>query len=261
LLGYSSSGGKAPSTWGGEDISRWHDAQVRGHLGHGVEATLHLSDLLNVPDVLGLVEAAQNVLDDLAVVEPLLKQGLGGHLLSLNGLHRLDGALAAWGGLSLRDFSLPLAALGLLAGSRGGRTAGTTVVTVNALHVVAEVPLAGESISGSGAVATKVAAQERLVTVAVETVGLTLMTEKAGGRRESSTLARLGLAAVGLEVRVDEPVVVALELFGLVVAARLALPGAVKQTISLGHGVLVERVVPSRLSLVALSARCEGRRE
>lgn len=35
-------------------------------------------------------------------------------------------------------------------------------------------------------------------------MGLALMSEKAGGRREAGVLAGLHLAAVGLQVRVDE---------------------------------------------------------
>jgi hypothetical protein len=78
------------------------------------------------------------------------------------------------------------------------------MVVVDALHVVPEVPLAGESISGHGTLTSLVDAKERLVTMAMESVGLTLMAKEARSRREAGALARLGLAAVGLQVRVHE---------------------------------------------------------
>jgi hypothetical protein len=53
------------------------------------------------------------------------------------------------------------------------------MVVVDALHVVPEVPLAGESISGHGTLTSLVDAKERLVTMAMESVSLTLMAEEA----------------------------------------------------------------------------------
>jgi len=56
--------------------------------------------------------------------------------------------------------------------------------------------------------------------------------------------------------------VVALELLGLVVAARGALPWAVEQTVLLaGESILVEVVVPGRFTFAAHPARAESRGE
>jgi hypothetical protein len=49
-----------------------------------------------------------------------------------------------------------------------------------------------------------ICAPVRLLTVAVHGVGLTLMAEKAGGRREPGVLATLNLAAVRLKVGVHK---------------------------------------------------------
>jgi hypothetical protein len=54
--------------------------------------------------------------------------------------------------------------------------------------------------------------------------------------------------------------VVALELFGLVVAAGLALPWAVKEPIGLGLRVLVQVVIPCRRLTIAAGAAAKGRR-
>lgn len=70
--------------------------------------------------------------------------------------------------------------------------------------MVTEVPLARESISGDGTLTAIVDAKERLLAMAVETVGLTLMAEEAGSGGKSSTFAGLSLAAIRLQVRVNE---------------------------------------------------------
>lgn len=78
------------------------------------------------------------------------------------------------------------------------------MVVVHTLHVVLEVPLAGEAVSRNTALATFILAQEGLVTMAMETMSLTLVAKQASGGREPGTLAGLGLAAVGLQVGVHE---------------------------------------------------------
>lgn len=191
--------------------SSGHDAGLRrnairgrgGHLGHGVEVLLNLSDLVHASNVLGLLQQAEHLLDSAAVVHPLLDKGLSSGLLGLLGGHHLLGCLTA-GGIGV--VALPLAALGLanLGNSRRGRSAGAANIVVHTLHVVLEVPLAREAISGNVTLTAIIGATERAVAVSVKTVSLALVAEKAGSRREAGTLTSIGLAAVGLQVRVDK---------------------------------------------------------
>lgn len=166
--------------------------------------SLNFGDLLDGLRVLWLVESTKDLLHNLAAVHPLLQQGLGRRLLGLSGLNRLHRCLAAGNGLGLRSIRLSLAALGLLVGSRGRRASGATVVVVDTLHVVSEVPLARKTISGDSTLTSFIHAQEGLVTMTMKTVRLTLMTEEAGSRGEASTLAGLGLATVRLQVGVNK---------------------------------------------------------
>jgi len=114
-------------------------------------------------------------------------------------------------------------------------------------------------MSGKRAFAALISAEIRLLTMAMHGVGLTLMPEEASSGRKPGVLATLNLAAVGLQVGINELVVVALQLLGLVVAARFSLPWAVEQAILSGICVLVEIMVPCRLTIAAQTARVEGR--
>jgi hypothetical protein len=137
--------------------------------------------------------------------------------------------------------------------------------------VVAQVPLARESVARNSTLTALVNTKERLVAVAMESVGLALMAEEASSRRKAGALARLGLAAVGLQVRVNEfagrvsthhlnlqvnnfLLIVALELLGSVTAARLALPGAVVKSILKGGSLLVKVMIAGRLAVAVLAA-------
>lgn len=53
--------------------------------------------------------------------------------------------------------------------------------------------------------------------------------------------------------------VVALELFSLVVAGRVTLPGAVEEAIGLGYGILVQGMIPGRRLTVATGTTSECR--
>lgn len=53
------------------------------------------------------------------------------------------------------------------------------MVVMNTLHVVTQVPLAGESISRNGALTALINTEERLVAMTMESVGLTFMAEEA----------------------------------------------------------------------------------
>ena len=245
------------------------------HAVHGLKALLNLGNVMNVPGILGLAHAAEHVFDSLAVVHPLVQERLCRYLGFLR-RGALLGSLAAGVGLGVGSISLTLASLGWLRSGRCSwrRATGASVVVVDALHVVLEVPLSRESISRQAALATVILAKERLLAVAMESVGLTLMSKKAGSGRETSSLASVGLASIWLEVRVDkfailmlgggtgqpriemaDLLVVALQLLGLVVAARLSLPRAVVESILARAGVLVQIMAPSRLTI---SARCES---
>jgi hypothetical protein len=70
--------------------------------------------------------------------------------------------------------------------------------------VILEVPLAGESASSVGALATFIGAEVGLIPMAVHGVGLTLMAEEACGRRKPGIFTRLNLAAVWLEMGIHE---------------------------------------------------------
>lgn len=145
------------------------------------------------------------------------------------------------------------------------------MIVVNTLHVVAQVPLARESVSRNSTLTALVNTKERLVAVAMESVGLALMAEEASSRREAGALARLGLAAVGLQVGVNEfagrvsthhlnlqvnsfLLIVALELLGSVTAAGLALPGAVVESILKRSSLLVKVMIAGRLAVAVLAA-------
>ena len=186
-----------------------HDAGLRsdgargGHLGHSIEMLLHLSNLLDTTDIRGLLQAAEHLLDSNAVFHPLLNEGLGSRLLGLLGRHNLLGRLAAGG---LGALTLPLAALRLtnLGSGRRGRGVGAAGIVVYTLHMVLEVPLAREAISGNVTLAVLIGAAERAFAVSVEAMSLTLVAEEASRGREAGTLTGLSLAAVRLQVRVDE---------------------------------------------------------
>lgn len=181
-------------------------AHGESHLAHGGETALGLLDELDVPGVLGLAEAANDVLKGLLVRDPLLNQGPGSRSLPGSSLDNggLDGGLAGRRGSGLGGV-LALAALGnLLASDGSGGGSGKTVVVVDTAHVVPKVPLTREAIAVHGAVAAIIGAQERLVSVAVHGMSLALVTEEASSGREAGVLARGVLATVGLQVGVNK---------------------------------------------------------
>jgi len=77
---------------------------------------------------------------------------------------------------------LTLLALGWCRRGWGSRSIalGMSWVVVYTLHVVAKVPVAGEAISLDTSLAAFIAAQERLVSMSVHSMGLTLVAEQAG---------------------------------------------------------------------------------
>lgn len=136
--------------------------------------------------------------------------GLDGAGLGMDGTSALHGRC----GSRIRDTSSPLAAGSLLllglwgkAGRRGlgGAVALRGCVVVHSSHVVEQVPSTRESKSGHGSVASFPEAEVGVVSVAVESVGLTLVTEKTGVRGETQlgSHAIRDLAAIGLQVGVQ----------------------------------------------------------
>jgi hypothetical protein len=103
--------------------------------------------------------------------------------------------------------------------------------------VVTKIPVTGKSISRNGSVTVICSTEEWLFAVSVHGMGLALMAKKASSWREACVSTSLDLAPVGLQVGIDtfaaivvlvqnmhrgvkikSVLVVALELFGLVVA-------------------------------------------
>jgi hypothetical protein len=76
---------------------------------------------------------------------------------------------------------------------------------VNPLHVVKKVPPTGESKSRNGSVASLKQAQVSVISVTVESMGFTLVTEQAGIRRKMQILSRAcsNLTPVWLQVGVQ----------------------------------------------------------
>lgn len=76
---------------------------------------------------------------------------------------------------------------------------------MHAPHVVVQVPSTGETSSGNGPLTSLPETQVGVVSVAVESVGLALVTEQACVRGESQLgiHASGNLAAVGLQVRIQ----------------------------------------------------------
>jgi hypothetical protein len=104
--------------------------------------------------------------------------------------------------------------------------------------MVTKIPVTGKSVSRNGSITVLRGTEEWLFAVSVHGMGLALMAKKASGWREACVSTGLDLAPVGLQVRIDtfaaivvlvqnmqhrgvkikSVLVVALELFGLVVA-------------------------------------------
>lgn len=77
-----------------DDVLCGDSTGLGGHLAHGVQSLLDLSDLAKVVGILGLLQGSKEVLDSLSMFEPLLNQWLGGRDLFLGG-DALLGGLAA----------------------------------------------------------------------------------------------------------------------------------------------------------------------
>lgn len=188
-------------------------AEGEEFLKAGIDLLVHrgvlrgnLAELLEQPRAT-LVVVPLGVLQALA----MLRAGLGGLDGTGLGMDRA-GALHGRGRGGARDSSL-LAVDRLLLLGRGGagwRRLGRAValrgrVVVHPPHVVEQVPSTRESISGHGSLASFPQAEVRVVSVAMESVGLALVTEEAGigGKPQLGIHAGGNLAPVGLQVGVQ----------------------------------------------------------
>lgn len=75
---------------------------------------------------------------------------------------------------------------------------------MDAVHMVMEVPLAGEAIARLGSVTTGVSTWIRLSTVTMHTMRLPLVSKQARSRRKLQVFAAPHLATVWLQVRVHK---------------------------------------------------------
>lgn len=89
-------------------------------------------------------------------------------------------------------------------------SASVLTVVVYSLHVVKQVVPPREAVARESTLAASVEAEVRSVTVTVHTMGLSLVTEQAGGGREFLFGASLLSAAEWLEMRINELAVRAL---------------------------------------------------
>lgn len=184
-------------------------------LPHGGQVVLGILDVLEALRVVRLNTSLDEVLERLLVLVPLVHLGRGRLGLLGGGRRRgrlpgrlvghLPGAGLLLAGLLLLAIALSLPAPGGRSGPRRrARLGGGAVVVVHPPHVVPQIPLPGEPVTGEGAFTAFIEAQIRLLAMAVHGVGLTLMPKEAGSRGEPSILATLNLAAVGLEMRVHK---------------------------------------------------------
>ena len=173
--------------------------------------------ILDKPEALRVIRVdilLDQALEGPLVVVPLVDVGAGLELSSLGSTgssvaRRLGRRLAAAGlvlaGLVGVVLSLTSSGGGAVSRrGRGRRLDRSAIVVVNPPHVVSQVPLARESMSRKRALTSLIGAQVRLLPMAVHGVGLALMAEQAGSRREPGVLAALNLAAVWLQVGIHE---------------------------------------------------------
>ena len=170
-------------------------------------------ELMQKLGIIRLVESLDKALDGLPVLIPLVRLRVRNCLGCLGrrvtALGRLGGRLPARWGLNsvLLSFTTLVVARwrrGVVGGGGLGRRRRGPIIIVNAPHMVPEVPLPGKSISWVGPFTSLISAKIRLISVAVHSVGLTLVSEQAGGGREAGILTRVGLATVRLQVRVHK---------------------------------------------------------
>jgi len=97
--------------------------------------------------------------------------------------------------------------------------------------VIEQVVPPGEAIAGKSTLASSVEAKVWSVTVTMHAMSFTLVTKQASGRGELLLGACFLPASEGLQVRIDELVVVALQLRSLVRAVLRGLEGAPEESI------------------------------
>jgi hypothetical protein len=79
-----------------------------------------------------------------------------------------------------------------------------TGVIVNSLHMIPEIPVAWEAISGNSSLTAFIGAEEWFVAVSMHSMSFALMAEKASRGRKAEFLAGVNLTFVWLQVGIHE---------------------------------------------------------
>jgi hypothetical protein len=147
---------------------------------------LGILDILEALGIVRLDATLDKILECPLVLVPLVKLRTGDNFNLLRCwlgalVSRLSRAGLLLAGRLFLDIILPFATpVGRSGGCRRRgrcRLGGRAGVIVHAPHVVPQIPLAWETMSGNGALTSFVGAQIRLLAVAMHGVGLTLMAE------------------------------------------------------------------------------------
>jgi hypothetical protein len=184
------------------DPGWWTDAL--GDLCHYLYAITGIAEHSHVACIPWIIELLDNLLEFLCVLQVTINQarlrGLGLH--HRRGSNSLQNLLLE----GVRGLGLALLASEKLGRGRGSSSLGWRgpLVIVHALHVVSEIPMAWEAISGYATLAAFVGTKVGLVSVSMHGVGFTLMTKKTGRGRETGVLTKRNLAFVWFQVGVHE---------------------------------------------------------
>jgi hypothetical protein len=170
-----------------------------GHLSHYLDAITGTAEQYHVACIPWVIELLDNIPESVCALRITISQAW---LLRLDKDRRrgdfLQGLLPEG---VISGFSLalpPFGSVGRGRGSAGIALGCSSLVIVHPLHVVPEIPMAWEAISGDTALTAFIGTKVGFVAVSMHSVGFTLMTEKAGRGRETGVLTSNNLALVWL---------------------------------------------------------------
>lgn len=176
-----------------------------GHLSHYLDAITGTAEQCHIACTTWVIELLDNLPEFVFALQITINQAW---FLMLDKDRRrgdfLQGLLPE---SVINGFSLALLAFGSVGrgrGSAGIALSCGSLVIVHPLHVVPEIPMAWEAISGDTALTMFIGTKIGFVAVAMHSVGFTLMTEKAGRGRETGVLTSNNLALVWLQMGVDK---------------------------------------------------------